>query len=508
MGKLTYNGNRFTKVDKYDSVNDSYRGILLATKMNQKNGQDYKLLDVIDIDFDRVWFNPTNSYITNAEEFFDAIETLDKSGQIKIISDKLDDVISAYISRDEFNAIISQYQGALEYGDHIQVIDNVISAYDVISNSQLYEFSLSYVTTQDFSDYQETVYTKTETEELVDDKIKEIIGEADEQFDTMKEISEWILQQTRYEEVAYSDIILDGSVTYYHINEETGKHESVSSQYITEHPDEQYYVLKPISEDIQNLYDKIGYVTYNSSNGTYTYTGIMQDLHQLQETDRYIFNKLDDLTNNVDAAVRISQVAMSTANTAYDMAYDAYNMADIAYDAANRAISQSDTSYMMAYYAYVEVGVTTYEGYYRPITEEERASFEDGTRLWMYNPSTYSYTQVYYFKDNTTIDYLTYIPRREATGMHKSVEDLTAMTYTSLFNLHVNNDENSLSSYMSLKMTPESYTGDPSRTIYVYSYAPNYSIDEMMIHDDGLITACQMNEILGYVVSWDDISNI
>lgn len=506
MGKLSYNINRFTKVDKYDNVNDAYRGILLATKINQKNGQDYKLVDVIDIDFDRTWFNPTNSYISNADEFFDAIETLDKSGQIKIISEKLDDVISSYVSRDEFNSIISQYQDALEYGDHIKVTGNVLSAYDVISNAQLYEFSLSYLTTQDFNEYKETVYTKPETISIIDEKINEIINGADEQFDTIKEISEWILAQSRYEEVSYDDIVTNGSITYYHINEATGKYESVNLEYIMSNPDEQYYVLKPFSEDIQNLYDKIGYVVFDNSSNSYTYSGIMNDLHQLEIVDNYIFDRLDQLRNSLDNAIIVANTAIERSNEAYTIAYNAYTMADIAYHATIDVINESYMSYMMAYYAYTEVGVTTYEGYYRPITEEEFQSFEEGTLLWRYNPSSNSYTEVHFYKDITTIDYLTYVPTREATGMHKSIEDISTLAYTSLYNLNINTENNSLSSYIDIKISPESYSGDPARTIYVYGYSPVYSIDDMKIHTDGLITACQMNEVIGYIVSWDDLS--
>ena len=50
MAKFTYN-ERFTNITKYDVNSNSYTGIKIASKLNQKNGEDYKLLDVTDLDW-------------------------------------------------------------------------------------------------------------------------------------------------------------------------------------------------------------------------------------------------------------------------------------------------------------------------------------------------------------------------------------------------------------------------------------------------------------------------
>ena len=65
MAKLSYS-ERFTNVKKYDEAG-SYIGLQIVSKLNQKNGQDYKLLDSIDIDWNGAWLAVANAYINNTE---------------------------------------------------------------------------------------------------------------------------------------------------------------------------------------------------------------------------------------------------------------------------------------------------------------------------------------------------------------------------------------------------------------------------------------------------------
>ena len=45
MASFTYH-ERFTNVRKYDDASNTFTGIKIASKLNQKNGEDYKLVDV------------------------------------------------------------------------------------------------------------------------------------------------------------------------------------------------------------------------------------------------------------------------------------------------------------------------------------------------------------------------------------------------------------------------------------------------------------------------------
>lgn len=537
MAKLTYNTSRFTNVDKWDS-NGSYKGITLSTKINQKNGQDYKLLDVIDIDFNKAWFAPTHSYISNADEFFTAIESLDNSYQVTNISNQLQEVIQSYLSKEEFNSIMGQYQGALIYGDHIAVDENnVIFAYDIISNSQLYEFSTSYVSHEYL---EENVYTKTQTYDFVTDKIYEIIGGADDAFDTIQEISEWIMEQTSFEPVQYSEIDLSGETKYYHKNPDTGKYESVTIEYIQNNPTEQYYIIASTADEIDDIYEKIAYindvrignVTWSNELG-YSYSGgILKDINELRKADIYFETKLNLLQTSFNAVALQAELASEKADNAYTIALESQELSNLAYEMAKNEIEKCDTAYEMAYYSFTEVGVKSADGYFRPMTDEEKETTPDGTTVYRYYEDIDSYAAVQYRRNITSIDYLIYVAPVQATGMHKNIEEINYLANTSLYNLNVDNS-NAFIGYMTLTINPESYSGDPSRTLsfnatqYQYNYEtitittssevnmPNLvkntfvdvngdvHLDVASIEKDGVITAYQMNEIISNIIGWD-----
>ena len=499
MGRLSYNIERFTRVEKYDAVNDSYNGILAASKFNQKNGQDYKLLDVIDVDFDGTWFKPTQSYINNADEFFAAIESLDKTKDLAYISKQIEDITSSYITKSEFESIIGNYQGALNYGDHIAIVgDNTLIAYDVISNSQLYEFSTAYVS---YSYLAATTYTKDETNELVSQRISDLIGGADEAFDTMKEISEWIMEQTSFSPIDYEDIDTDSSTKYYIYHQDTGKYESVNKEYIETHPDEQYYVIDSLTGEIQKLSDKIGYVEYSTEIG-YTYTGILKDIHDLNVEDELINRELNSVKESLIYTRNTAENALQTSETAYSIAYGSYLQALAATEIALSTIDKSDIAYNMAYNTKLEVGVPSHEGYFRLMTDEERLTYNDGDSVYKYDPYSNTYTSAIFYSSHTDTQYCVWVDHVEATGLHKVSEETQLLASTALYNLDIV-DNSEMPSYVNISIDPSSYSGDPHRTITFNAKYSDYSIDDMKIYKDGLMTAYNINELLSYMASWD-----
>ena len=90
MSKLSYS-SRFTNVNKYDETG-SYTGIQIASKLNQKNGQDYKLLDAIDIDWNGAWLAVAGSYINNTEELLDAIDKIGELSDFTWINNTLNNL--------------------------------------------------------------------------------------------------------------------------------------------------------------------------------------------------------------------------------------------------------------------------------------------------------------------------------------------------------------------------------------------------------------------------------
>ena len=92
MAKLTYNNEIFTNVDKWswDGTSYDFKGILLSSKLNQKNRQDYKLLDAIDIDWDGAWVKSLNTYINNTEDLINILDSLNKNSNIDFINNELE----------------------------------------------------------------------------------------------------------------------------------------------------------------------------------------------------------------------------------------------------------------------------------------------------------------------------------------------------------------------------------------------------------------------------------
>lgn len=525
MAKLIYNKDRFTRVDKWDDMTNSYKGILLSTKINQKNGQDYKLLDAIDIDWNRAWFGPTTSYINSTEELFDAIESLDKSAQINAISEQLDEVVDTYVTQQQLEELTFNFQNILHYGEHIQIDPetNTISTYDLVSNQDLYDFSNSYVSHEFFDSY---AYTRVQTDAFVTEKIREIIGGADEAFDTIQEISEWIMDQTSFKPIDYSEININSGTRYYIFNNETNKYMMVNADYITEHPDEQYYVVASIREELVDIYDQIAYINderigqaiWDDEYGMYTYTGLLKEIDNLQQVDESILYDLNVIHGELETASHLSSVAYSTSYIAFGTANEAYSMAYSAYEMAKAGSSVSLDAYRMAYSAYTQVGHPSYDGYFRLLTEEEKSQLNVGDPVYIYLASQDYYMPSHYANDG--LDYYVYVEPEEATGLHKAVEDVTLTANSALYNLHVDNTNSN--GYINLTITPQSYEGDKSRIIHLNTTKAEYSITtsnigidgkeyEVQQYDlakDGIFTAYEINEILSYIFQIDEIKPI
>lgn len=458
MAKLIYNKNRFTHVDKYDAVNDSYNGILLPTKLNQKNGQDYKLLDAIDIDWNRAWFIPTASYINTTEELIEAIESLDNRSQVNIIGDQLEEIAYSYVTQEQLAEIATGLQGNLIAGKHIQITsDNIISAYGIITNDELYEFSQSYVS---HSYFNENAYTKGQTYDLITQRIYDLVGNAYEAFDTLEEISYWIVGH---------------------------------------------------NTEFERIDETIGHAIWNDTFQAYSYTGILKEINDLHYLDNRIINVIDSLTEQVTTASNYASMSYDTANMSY-------NLSNIAYGLAYEAYNSSLDSYAMAYYSYTAVGFKSTPGYFREMTDEERDEIEAGTNVYIYDESLHYYRQIPYVA-NDNIEYYIYVDSVEGTGLCKDVENALTTANTALYNLNV---DNSNSSYVKLSLNPVSYNGDPSRTLLITTKEAQYTIVNNIIEidgneydmqqfdmtKDGILTAYQINEILSYIFEIEKISSI
>ena len=204
MAKFTYN-ERFTNVNKYDDFSNSYTGIKIASKLNQKNGEDYKLVDVTDLDWQGAWLRAAGSYINDTYELLEAIDNIADLAELEWVKNKINEhdvhitnivnVLPSYITRNEFESIISQQQRALIPGSYIRIdSENVISTYDLLSISDAEDIYTTKEELNDFSNFiNENYYDKLSSNALVSNVAysyinKYVIKNADIRYNDLEKI--------------------------------------------------------------------------------------------------------------------------------------------------------------------------------------------------------------------------------------------------------------------------------------------------------------------------------
>ena len=148
MANLAYDSKVFTNVNKWDSQY-SYRGILLSDKINQKNGQDYKLVDAIDIDWNGMWAEFASTYVYDTKDLLDVLAYIDPSERFFETNSLLHKIETSYVDKVDFAKVIAGMQGALQPGDHITINPDTatISTYNIVSLDELNVILSTYVTT-------------------------------------------------------------------------------------------------------------------------------------------------------------------------------------------------------------------------------------------------------------------------------------------------------------------------------------------------------------------------
>ena len=134
MAALSYNYNIFTNVHKWDEEY-TYLGIQVSGKLNQYNGQNYPILDAIDIDWDGAYVKALNSYVYTTE---DLIKLFNKLGEFDTnISNNL---INNYYNKDQFNEIFTNYQNLIaQQFDEMtvnmeeEILQNMLSRYELLN---------------------------------------------------------------------------------------------------------------------------------------------------------------------------------------------------------------------------------------------------------------------------------------------------------------------------------------------------------------------------------------
>lgn len=475
MAKLTYN-ERFTNVQKYTD-DGSYIGIQIVSKLNQKNGQDYKLIDAIDIDWNGAFMKITGSYINHTYELLDAIDNmvdLDElawvKDQVDYLIDEVDTILTTYVTKEELNEILKGYEKPLTAGAYVAIdSENVISAYGFLNPD---EAAYLYATNERVDEVENELHTNYFTKDtvyVVADNIasqriqSDVIKNADKNYNDLEKISNWILAQP-------GDI--------------TGN-------------------IDEFRERLDRLDDVVGYAIYDPDYDTYTYSGLIFDVNSLEVRTDEISRQVSTIRGEVDELHVKTFEAYNTANKAYDYASTAYEY----------TVTYAMVAYDMAYTATETIGKPYKESYFVELTEEDIALLnEDPNAMQVYairpdNLSGIPLPDVY--SPTSTIQYYKLIDEQEATGFYKALIDMESdvaaakqSADNALFRLHARNEG---SSYAYIKLTPADNDGSNVRFI-------NFTLNEADIDsytgeilEAGIITTYSLSNALSYALTFDVI---
>lgn len=204
MANLTYNNSLYTRINKWDDEY-SYKGVFVASKLNQKNGQDYKLLDAIDIDWDGIWFSSLGTYINTTDDLIEILNHINTTSDVNIfreqidnINELLDTITASYVNTSYLGEVLTAYQQTLIAGPNIKIDKrtNVITTYGFLT----YELLTAYATVAYVTDLRNEIYVNFPTinESYIiayaqaRSVVDAVIDGADKAFDTLKEIADWI----------------------------------------------------------------------------------------------------------------------------------------------------------------------------------------------------------------------------------------------------------------------------------------------------------------------------
>ena len=554
----SYNTNIFTNVDKYSVVNGeySYKGILLASKISQKNGRSYKLIDAIDIDWNGAWVETLSTYINNTEDLIYVLNAINSNDEIDDVMRMLDalraslrEVQLSYVTYSYLSNALSAYQTRLNAGAYIRIdSNNTISTYDLVSTSLLNTTLMNYLSKAEFLQQIANYYTKAETDHKIQTEIEaavdKIIDDADEAFDTLREVSDWILEQDKYTPVTLDQVLeiqakaLMGEEhpDLYYKDPAKGTYKKVTDYNTIDTTGATIYYLREsmldnvadIKERLSTLETTVGDKTTDNA-GFVTYTGMRQQIEHLRLADIDIYNLARQADNTANTALAIGTSAYTIANEAYVIAEESYA---IGYEGLTLAIDVDERVGMPsvpAHYAAMtpdavkaEIDKYLTNGHTDTTLYIKRTSGSGASYVEYYEP--YNIISDTIIQGNGTLKYddeklaeiesgafVLYEHKDDVigTGLTKRVEDVEERcadleegieeNSKLLYYLH---SDDSDSEYVKLNITPETYDGNKSRTIHISHDTAAVDAYTGAILNNGLVDAYTLSDSLSYMTAW------
>lgn len=437
MSKFSYNSNIFTNINKTDNNGNPF-GILVSGKFNQLNDRWYPILDAIDIDWDGAFVENLNTYINTTEELILALNLL--SYQSNSISYSL-----------------SNYYLTLSYYSYLND-KNREEMVDLIT--YLSSYSISYI------------------EDVV-------MSDLLHKYDVLSEISEFVIDRSRYIEIDYDLIVKDGKIirpNRYYV-EHNNVFEEVDYEYILTHPDEQYYDF--LIHDIINLNnavsvlnEAVGKEEYNIYTNTYSYTGL--------------FERVNNINNNV---IQVSELLDETYATVQDLQEDNQNIHDILETSYANIVSNTE-----------KIGYHTTYNVYKAIDEytPEIMNYiqSQGGVVYYKDPETESYIATTYHQ-NYTGQYYVHYNKIKGTGLSYEIEELGNSIQDNTYILYKLDAESRVDD-ISLTITPNKNIVDKTQERTIILNANISDVDDITGEiTDGLITKTALINSFSYTMNWE-----
>ena len=385
MASLSYNYNIFTNVHKWDEEY-TYLGIQVSGKLNQYNGQDYPILDAIDIDWDGAYIGSLNTYVNTTEEL---IRVFNKLGQTDI--NIANNLANNYYTKSEFDETFANYQ-------------------EFMSN-----------------EFEEMTYVLTEN----------VLQNMLSRYEVLAAISSVLIDQTRYLEIPYENLVKDYELTNYALSrqiftkdEQTGIFSEVEDKYyIVRNPQEKYYIfimsdIIILNDKVEDIYNIIGEEIYNESLDTYTYTGFRERFHNIESDISYLTYYLD---NNTGTTIE-----------AYNYAYSSY------------LLSNENKN---------KIGYHTQYNVYEKIEDRNSEKFQqylqhNNNNVFIKDPNDESKYISIRYTGNPNYEYYILHEKILGTGIEKEIEDINVQIEDNSYLLyHLHTESNS--TYVSLNIKPE-----------------------------------------------------
>ena len=308
MASLTYNSNIFTRLNKWDNE-FTYLGIPVSGKLNQYNGQDYPILDAIDIDWDGAYIDSLNTYVNTTEDLINVFSSMGTNH-----TNLKTDLKENYYTKSEFDQFFADYQS------------DVKEAFDEM------------------------------TVEMEESILENLIN----RYEFLNAVTQILIDKSKYLQVPYENIVQNYALTDYgkerefYIFDESASvfNEVVDKNFIINNPNVDYYIfimgdIIKLNNETANIYKIIGNEIYDSSTNSYTYTGFRKRFYNIETNVSYISDYLDRNTDTTIQAYNYSYTAyvLSHENKEKIGFHTKYNV----YESANNISEEEFNRYLAAH---------------------------------------------------------------------------------------------------------------------------------------------------------------